>query len=102
MRQHGEECFDHTWRETIADDNAVNIAGIEMPGCCFDAERTGNPDALAHGDAEHRIKRATAGNQYSCIVECVANRQHWQSATVRSEQLNAAQHSGVERAHPHC
>ena len=85
LREHGQECLDHTQRKAITNHNPVDIAGIEMFGRSLDAEGARNIDALAHGNAERRIKGASAGNEHGRIVERVADRQHRQSAVVRCE-----------------
>src|SRR5579862_1792193 len=73
LRQHGQEGLDHARRETVADDDAVDVMGFEIFFRRLDAERADHADAFAHGDAERRIKRPAAGNQHGGILKRMAD-----------------------------
>ncbi len=101
MREHGEKRFDHARGEAVANHNAINVPGIEMSGRGLNAQRSGDPDAFTHSNAESWVEPTASGDQDSCIVESIADRQHRQLAVVRSEQFDPAQHRVMQRADAH-
>jgi hypothetical protein len=44
LSENGQERLNHAQREPIADDDAVDVAQVEMPGSCFDAQRASDLD----------------------------------------------------------
>jgi hypothetical protein len=85
LSEHGQESLDHAQRESIADNDAVDVAQVEMTGGCFDAQRASNLDTLAHRNTQRRIKRATAGDEHGGIIKRIADRQQRQSSAARCE-----------------
>ncbi len=99
LRQHGEKGLHHARRKSVANDDTVNVAGIEVLGGGLDAERAQHLDLFAHGDAELWIERTAPRDQHRGILKRVADRQRRQVAGVRAEAFDAAEHGGVQFTH---
>jgi len=57
LGQHRQERLDHPGPESVADDDALDVAGIEKTSGSLYAHRTDQPDPLADRDCERRIER---------------------------------------------
>ncbi len=75
LGQHRKEGVYRTGGEAIADDDAVDLAGLKAAGALIDAERAYHAHPLADRDAQGRVVAATANQQHRGIVERIAGRQ---------------------------
>src|SRR5947209_2968111 len=68
LGQYGEKRVDDTGAETFAEHDAIEVAGIEMLGGGFDAERPDHPQPLTESHRQRRIGAAPADQQYGRFV----------------------------------
>ena len=71
LGQHGQQRLDHARPEAVADDDAVDVAGVEIARGGLDAERADEADALADRDRQRRIGAAASDAQHGRVVEQV-------------------------------
>jgi hypothetical protein len=70
-----EEGVDRARTETVPDDEAVDIAGVEMPRGILHAECADQADPRSDRGGERRIGAAAAGHQHGRFVQRVERRQ---------------------------
>src|SRR3954467_4736714 len=75
LGQHGDQGFYHARPKAVADDDAVDVAGIEIAGGGLHAEGADQTDAFADGGGERRKGTAAAETNYGGFVE-----QRWERA----------------------
>ena len=95
-----EEGVDRARGEAVADDDAVDLAGLETGCALIDAERADHAHALADRDAQRRMMAAAADQQHGRIVERIAGRQFGHDVALVLERLGAAEHGRMQRAQP--
>ena len=101
LGEHRQQRLDDARTEAVADDHAVDVAGIERARRALDAERADQADTLADGDRQLGIRAAAAGDQHGCFVERIGVGQLRQVLAARGERPHAAQHRAVQCAHAH-
>src|SRR5258708_7883291 len=69
LREKREEGVDRTGGEAIADDDAVDLAGLETAGALIDAERADHSHPFTNRDAQGRVVAAAANQQHGGVVE---------------------------------
>ena len=69
LGQHREQRFDHARPEAVADDDAVDVAGIEIAGGGLDAEGADQTDAFADRGGECRDRTGRGRGKARWLVE---------------------------------
>jgi len=96
LGQHGEERLDDPGTQAFADDDAVDVAGVEIAGRGLDAQCADEADALADRDRKHGIGPAASHAEHGRVIEHVGRNGLWKSG-LRARGVGAAQHSGMQR-----
>ena len=91
LGEHRQQRLDDARTETVADDHAVDVAGVERARRALDAERADEADTLADGDRKLRIGAAAAGDQHGRFLERIGVRQLRHALAARGQRLHAAQ-----------
>ena len=100
LRQQREEGVNRTLGQAVADDDAVDLAGLETARAMIDAERADHAHALADRDAQRRMVAAAADQQHGGVVERIAGRQLGHDVALVLERLGAAKNGGMQCAQP--
>ena len=87
LGQHGQQRFDDARAEAVADDHAVDVAGIERARRALDAERADEADPLADRNRKLRIVAAAAGDQNRRFIERIVGR-HFRHAARRGRKAS--------------
>ena len=97
LRQHGEERVGDAWAETFADDDAVDVADIEMLCGGLDAERADDAHLLSERDRERRVGHAAPDQQRRRVMQRIALGKDLAGV---APVVQPAQDGRVQRAHP--
>ncbi len=98
--ERGEEGFDRARPEPVPDDEAVDIAGIEVARGILHAERADQADPRADRGGKCRIGPAAAGDQHGRFLQRVERRQLRNVGAVAAQGVDPAQHRRMEGTHP--
>ncbi len=100
LGEYGQQRFNDPRAKTVADDHAVDVAGMKRPRRALDAECADEADAFADRDRQLRIIPAAARDQDRRFIERIVGRHFRHRLAVRRQRFHAAQHRAVERANP--
>ena len=99
LDQGGEEGFDRRRAEAFADDDAVDVAIVEIARGGLDAERPDDADPLADRDGQRRVAAPASRHQHGGVVERIGVGQQRHVGAVVAQGVDAAQHRRVQGAH---
>ena len=96
LAKRSEERIDHRRTVAFADENAVELARVEIACGAFDAERADQADAFADDSCKFGIGPAASGDKHSRIVERIAAGRRGNSAPAARTGFAAAEYGGVQ------
>ena len=88
----GEEGFDHARPESVPDDEAVDVAGVEVARGILHAQRADQADLRSDRGGERGIGTAAPGDQHGRFVQRVESGQWRNVGAVAAQGVDPAQH----------
>ena len=96
----GEKCFDGARPEALAEDQPVDVLGVEMARSVLDAQRADRADTRADCGGKRGIAAAAPDHQDGRFVEGIAIGELWNLGAIAAQSVDPAQHGRMQRAHP--